>query len=216
MEHSRAVIFDLDGTLVDNELAMRVAFRSAYERIGLSGEPPIEEARQHFGKGFRTILIELGLPLELHAAFIDASYAAIEHISVYPEVEEMLRQLRALGFRLAVATGKDGARARRVMSEKGLLPFFDLVLGSDETARGKPAPDVVEAICERFHCRKELTMMVGDALADVQCALAAEITAVFATWSKAVLTADGGRAHYTASHPRDVVLIASHLCKNYC
>ena len=62
---------------------------------------------------------------------------------MFDGIRELLQTLRARGLRLAVATGKSGRGPASLLDELGLLSLFDHVIGSDEVARPKPAPDIV-------------------------------------------------------------------------
>jgi len=81
-----------------------------------------------------------------------------------------------------VATGKHGWRARELLDAVGLSPTLDVVLGSDEVSRPKPAPDIVEACLDKLGVPAACAMYVGDAPADMQSARAAEVRSVAALW----------------------------------
>jgi len=178
-----AVVFDLDGVLVDSHEVMGRAFAVAYaETIG-PGQAPFAEYQQYQGLYFPEIMRRMGLPLEMEEPFVRESYRLADQVPVVDGVTDLLGTLRSRGFRLAVATGKAGPRARSLLTTLGLIGFFDHVVGSDEVANPKPAPDIVLRALSLLEAKPEAAVMVGDARADMLSARGAGVTAVAATWA---------------------------------
>ncbi|WP_073500768.1 HAD-IA family hydrolase [Actinacidiphila paucisporea] len=179
------VVFDLDGVIVDSFGVMRQAFLTAYSEVVGDGRAPFEEYSRHLGRYFPDIMRIMGLPLELEEPFVRESYRLAHQVTVFAGVPELLSELRERGLRLAVATGKSGPRARSLLDGLGLLPYFAHVIGSDEVARAKPAPDIVLRALELLKVGPEKAMMVGDAVTDLTSARGAGVTAVAALWGEA-------------------------------
>lgn len=196
-----AVVFDLDGVLVDSFAVMREAFRTAHAEVVGHGEPPFEEYERHLGRYFPDIMRIMGLPLEMEAPFVRESYRLAHLVTVFDGVPEMLRELRAHGIGLAVATGKSGPRARSLLEQLGLLDLFTVVIGSDEVARPKPAPDIVLKALDVLGSDPARTVMIGDAVTDLTSARGAGVAAIAALWG------EGDDETLLAEHP-DVVLRA--------
>jgi len=207
-----AVVFDLDGVLVDSFTVMKRAFGAAYAEIVGPGEPPFAEYRRHMGRYFPDIMRLMGLPLAMEGPFVRVSNELAAEIAVYDGVPGMLERLRGRGVPLAVATGKSGPRARALLGQLGLLPMFALVTGSDEVARPKPAPDIVRRSLSELGVAPARVMMVGDAPADIRSAQAAGVRAVAATWGtedEAELIATG--PDVIVGHPGEVADLADEL-----
>lgn len=179
-----AVIFDLDGVIVDSFAVMRQAFRIAYDEVVGPGEPPFEEYCRHLGRYFPDIMRIMGLPLALEKPFVRESYRLADQVTVFPGVRELLDDLNARGTRLAIATGKSGPRARSLLDRLGLLDRFDHVLGSDEVPRAKPAPDIVLRALELLRVPAGRAVMVGDAVTDLASARGANVRAIAALWGE--------------------------------
>lgn len=179
----RAVIFDLDGVLVDSFAVMNEAFAIAYKEVVGESPAPFEEYRQHQGRYFPDIMRIMGLPLEMEEPFVRESYRLAHQVTVFEGIVELLLTLRVRGFRLAVATGKSGPRARSLLEQLGLLPFFAHVIGSDEVARPKPAPDIVRHALHLLGLPAEEAIMVGDAPTDLASARDAGVASAAALWA---------------------------------
>ncbi|MFK0121024.1 HAD-IA family hydrolase [Streptomyces sp. NPDC090994] len=179
-----SVVFDLDGVLVDSFAVMREAFTLAYAEVVGPGEPPFAEYNRHLGRYFPDIMRIMGLPLEMEEPFVRESYRLAHLVKVFDGVPELLGELRRRGVRLAVATGKSGPRARSLLDTIGIRDRFDAVLGSDEVARAKPAPDIVLKAMELLGADPGRTVMVGDAVTDLASARGAGVTAVAALWGE--------------------------------
>lgn len=180
----RAVIFDLDGVLVNSFEVMREAFTIAYAEVVGPGQPPFDEYSRHLGRYFPDIMRIMGLPQDMEAPFVRESYRLAPRVTVFDGVVETVRTLREHGLRLAVATGKSGPRARSLLDQLGMLSLFDHVIGSDEVARPKPAPDIVVHALNRLGVSPQDAVMVGDAVTDLASASAAGVTAVAALWGE--------------------------------
>lgn len=182
--HIQAVVFDLDGVLVDSFAVMRQAFMTAYAEVVGSGTPPFEEYNRHLGRYFPDIMRIMGLPLEMEEPFVRESYRLAHLVKPFDGVREMLATLRERRIATAVATGKSGVRARALLEQLEMLPFFDHVIGSDEVARPKPAPDIVQRALELLDVSPTNAVMVGDAVTDLESARGAGVTAVAALWGE--------------------------------
>jgi AHBA synthesis associated protein len=179
-----AVVFDLDGVLVNSFEVMCLAFAHAYREVVGDGEPPFEVYRTHLGGYFPEIMRKMGLPLELEGPFVSESYRLASRVPLYAGVREMLTELHDRGIRTAVATGKSGVRARSLLDGLGVLHLFDHVIGSDEVARPKPAPDIVLHALELMDVDKSAAVMIGDAVYDLESARSAGVMAIAALWGE--------------------------------
>ncbi|MFF3125031.1 HAD-IA family hydrolase [Streptomyces sp. NPDC057908] len=185
LDHPRSVVvFDLDGVLVDSTEVMREAFSIAYAEVVGDGPAPFAEYNRHLGRYFPDIMRIMDLPLAMEEPFVRESYRMAHLVPLFDGVPEMLHTLRERGLRLAVATGKSGPRARSLLSQLGVLELFDHVIGSDEIARPKPAPDIVLHALELLGAEPDSAVMVGDAVTDIESAHGAGVAALAALWGE--------------------------------
>ncbi|EWM68883.1 MULTISPECIES: HAD-IA family hydrolase [unclassified Micromonospora] len=178
----RAVVFDLDGVIVDSSAVMREAFSIAYAEVVGDGPAPFEEYNRHMGRYFPDIMRLMGLPLEMEGPFVRESYRMAHLVPLFPGVRETLETLHSRGIRMGIATGKAGPRARSLLDQLGVLGLFGQVIGSDEVARPKPAPDIVLQALGNLDVPPHEAMMVGDAVIDLLSGRNAGATAVATTW----------------------------------
>lgn len=175
--------FDLDGTLLDTHEDLGAAVNHALKRAGLP-ERPLGSMRALIGGGakrmFQRALDEEGVALP--DAEFKAHYLALleyyeAHIAVhtrlFPGGAAMLDDLAARGVKIAVATNKFEALARKVIGELGLTERFYTIVGGDTFGPGKakPAPDQLHALLERGGGGR--AAYVGDTTFDIGAARAA-------------------------------------------
>ncbi|GLU50352.1 HAD-IA family hydrolase [Nocardiopsis ansamitocini] len=180
----RAVVFDLDGVIVNSFEVMREAFTIAYAEVVGPGPAPFAEYNRHLGRYFPDIMAVMGLPPEMEVPFVRESYQLAHRVPLFDGVTETLTTLRERGLGLAIATGKSGPRARSLLAVLGVLDLFDHVVGSDEVPRPKPAPDIVLRALDLLGVAPGEAMMVGDAVTDLASARAAGVMAVAALWGE--------------------------------
>lgn len=179
-----AVVFDLDGVLVDSFDVMREAFRIAYREVVGDGPAPFEEYSRHLGRYFPDIMRTMGLPLAMQEPFVRESYRLEGKVRLFDGVQELLDELSDGGVRLAVATGKSGDRARSLLRRLDVIDHFEHVIGGDEAARAKPAPDIVLKALRLLGVGPHEAVMVGDAVTDLISARGAGVSAIAALWGE--------------------------------
>ena len=178
-----AVLFDLDGTLVDTAPDLVGALNVA---LAAANHPPLplETARPMIGRGGRWMLQKgfeaAGDPLTeartdvLFEAFLDHYRAHIADESrPFPGIEAALDRLAAAGARLAVCTNKRTELSIALLDALGMTSRFDAVIGADLAPAIKPDPRHLLAAMQAVGGRIERTLMVGDAATDAGSARAA-------------------------------------------
>jgi phosphoglycolate phosphatase len=186
----RAVIVDLDGTMVDTVGDFELALNRTLAGLSLAAVDKNFIART-VGKGsehlIRSTLAQVGGDANLYEAAWSAyqrHYADINgHCAqVYPGVPEGLQRLRDQGLALACLTNKPGAFARELLARKGLAGYFSQVFGGDAFERKKPDPLPLLKTCAALGTSARQTLMVGDSSNDAQAARAAGCPVVLVSY----------------------------------
>lgn len=195
-----AVLFDLDGTLIDSiELILNSA-RHAFQ--GRDGHVP-SDAEWLTGVGIP--LVAMFQRYATSDAEVDALIAKyreyqLEHhdrlVRCYDTVIETVDFIRAAGHPVAIVTSKSTWLARRGLDHVGLGPHFDLIIGCDSCERHKPDPQPVQMALERLGYAPADAVFVGDSVHDVHAGNAAGVVTIAALWGPF------GREDLVASRPQ--------------
>ena len=180
----RAVIIDLDGTMVDTAPDFHVAINRMRAEFDL---PPLDIATviEFVGKGSENLMRRV-LSVDYAAADVEAQferamaayqrhYLAIngDYSSVYPGVIEGLDIIRERGLRLACVTNKPISFAIPLLEKTGLASYFELVYGGDSLPKKKPDPLPMLTVCRDFSLAPEQVIAIGDSSNDAEAARAA-------------------------------------------
>jgi HAD superfamily hydrolase (TIGR01509 family) len=180
----RAVVFDMDGLLVDTEVLIRdlmMDLAPAYgarlpdevfqRMVGLPNEASDAVARQHFGPDFPLGAFFQAVSAKVHAA-CDAG------VAVKAGAVELLDHLDAGAVPRAIATSSSHAAVRRTLGPSGLVRRFDAIVAAGDYARGKPSPDPFVAAAERLKVRPDECLALEDSHNGVRAAHAAGMMTV--------------------------------------
>ena len=183
-----ALVFDLDGTLIDSRRDIATAINRTRTGYGL---PPLtlEQVVNMVGEGAR-VLIERALGSEIPADQIDEALATyLEHYREvcldetrpYPGIEEALTALAGV-YPLALLSNKGEALSRKVLEGLGLDRFFREILGGDSLPTRKPDPSGLRLLAERLGVPVEQVMLVGDTRIDAETARNAGSSFALVEW----------------------------------
>lgn len=215
----RAVLLDLDGTLVDTPQAIVEVTQGTLAALGL---PPAEPQRIRDGIG-------LPLPVALAELIGTGTVGAAEAVEIYrtlwrthvtpriphllyPGVREGLKELKRAGLKMAVVTGKAQEGADTTVAAAGLSGLIDVVLGYTSVPNPKPAPDLVHAALERLGAPAAAAVLAGDSTLDLEMASRAGVRSIAVTYGAQPETALGTAAPTWVAHSfPEVVRIALQL-----
>jgi phosphoglycolate phosphatase len=181
---ARAVLIDLDGTLLDTIADLAAAANAALADLGMAARP-VEMMATFVGKGVE-VLMHRALTGILDGRAEPARFGpAIEafhhhyeringlHSTLYPGVIEGLDAMRGMGLTLACVTNKPQSFSDALLERTGLARYFELVLGGDALPRKKPDPMPLIHACERMGVPVSEAVMIGDSVNDALAARAA-------------------------------------------
>jgi phosphoglycolate phosphatase len=199
----RALIFDLDGTLIDSKLDLALAVNAALEEMGRA-ELPHETIFSFVGQGAPNLIAralgeganeeECLRGLEFFIKYY--SVHKLDNTSVYPGVRETLDTLK--GMPMAILTNKPVGASRGIVEGLGLTGHFQFIYGGNSFERKKPDPMGVENIMREFGAAPAQVMFVGDSEIDVLTARNA------GTWVCGVTYGFG--SHLLAEYPPDLLV----------
>ena len=186
MTRPLAVLFDLDGTLIDSiELILNSAKHAFRDR---NGHAPTDAEW----------LTGVGIPLATmfrrytrDDAEVDAliakyrEYQLANHdrlVRCYHRVVETVDELRAAGHPLAIVTSKTGWLAQRGLDNVGLGAYFDVIVGCDTCDKHKPDPGPVLFALDKLGYDPSDAAFVGDSIYDMEAGNAAGVTTIAALW----------------------------------
>ena len=207
-----AVVFDLDGTLLDTLEDLMDSVNFALSKYGMQ-ERSYEEVRRFVGNGAQK-LIERAVPCGTPEEKIRQVYDAFgEHYGahcdvktgLYPGIAPLLEDLTARGIKIAIVSNKpDGAVQK--LNETYFKDFVRVAVGARENMRRKPAPDMVFEALRQLKVSGERAVYVGDSEVDIATAAGAGMECITVTWgfrNRKELDAAGAKVY--AEKPGEII-----------
>ena len=191
MTRLKLAVWDMDGTIVDSRKVIQGAMVSAFEALDLV-PPTYDETRQIVGLGLAqacAILAPDDLPADRLADLVEAYRQAFVANRVDPDFREPLYEgametLEALAndnWLIAMATGKSHRGIRSIFEMHPLEPYFDTIWCADD-GPGKPDPFMVDQSMGALGASPADTVMIGDAVFDMQMARSAKVLPLGVDW----------------------------------
>lgn len=199
----RALLFDLDGTLIDSKKDLILSVNAALREM-CRAELPEERIAGYIGAGAPQLVAralgegaseeERKRGLEFFLGYYEDH--KMDHTRAYPGVAEALEELRP--YPMAILTNKPHKISRRILEEMGLAGYFRTIVGGNSFETKKPDPLGARAILREFGAAPEEALLVGDSEVDVQTARNAGMVAAAVNY--------GFGVHDREAHPADVYL----------
>ena len=199
----RALVFDLDGTLIDSKKDLVLSVNATLKAIGRA-ELPEDVVASYVGSGAPVLIGRAlgGSPdseqLQGALKYFLSHYEEhkLDHTRAYPGIREALLELE--GTPMAVLTNKPANASVRILEGLGLASFFKVIYGGNSFATKKPDPQGVRAVLRDLHVAAEESAMVGDSEVDVQTARNAGMISAIVNF--------GFGSHDREKYPADVYL----------
>lgn len=180
----KAVIFDMDGTMFDSEKIWRDMWQHLPEEYGLEQDPTLGP------DVCGTTGIEMRAQVKKHFPHLDAYEFTQRGRMRYhdritkaqpeekPGLHELISHLKALGYRLAIASGSDIDVIHLNLKRANLSSFFDVALSGNDVVHGKPAPDIFLEAARRMDCDPKECYVIEDGDNGIRAAYAAGCTPI--------------------------------------
>ena len=174
-----AVLFDMDGVVIDSEPLWTEAERQLLARRMLEYSPQLKTAMmgRDAREAVRLLINHYNLSEGVEEIIAERNQliAALfkEHLQPVPNVLELLRSVRTLGIKTGLASSSPRQLVQLAVNKLGLAGLFDLALSGDQVARGKPAPDIYLTVAGKLGVDAENCLVIEDAPLGVAAAKAA-------------------------------------------
>ncbi len=184
----KAILFDLDGTLIDSAPDIAAATNELLRAHGLA-ELTLDDVRKMIGNGVRTLVerafTHQGHDLSkdeldnLYAQMMDIYGNHLINLMVpYEGVEDLLNGYAESGVKMAVVTNKPEGFTRTILDHLGWIQMFGAVIGGDSLKTRKPDPEMLFNACAQLDVESKDVIMVGDSAADVNAANNGDIVSI--------------------------------------
>ena len=180
----KAVVFDLDGTVVDSVELIIVSFQHAIREV-LGREMSREEAIAWVGMPLREQMEKFSPE---QADTLVEAYREFNHrehdrmLTLYEGMEHLLRSVREAGVKVGLVTSKSRFTTQMAFDLTGIEAYFDAIVCAGEASGNKPSPAPILACLEQLGVEPAAATYVGDSPSDIQAALAAGVVAIAVTW----------------------------------
>jgi HAD superfamily hydrolase (TIGR01549 family) len=198
------IIFDIDGTLLDTEIAVLSSLQKlVFEE--LNKNLSFDELRFALGIPGEVTLNKLGIPNILDGNMKWNKYLKeyFHHVKVFDDIKDTLIKLNEIGILIGIVTSKTKEEFLNDFVPFELHNYFKLVVCADDTEKHKPNPDPILKFIELSGVNKSKTIYIGDTKYDMDCAFGAGIDFALALWG--AKSSIGINANYILENPKQVL-----------
>lgn len=171
-----AILFDMDGVLVDSLDSWWKALNSALKKFKHQEITRDEFMKIYWGHDLKANLKQLQLNPEV-AQFCNITYGDhLDFIKIYPDTRSTLNRLAS--YKKAIITNTPADCAKSILKKFEIGQYFKEIITSDDVMKAKPDPEIVFKACERLGVNSKTVVLVGDTVSDVKAGRAAGCTVV--------------------------------------
>jgi len=206
-----AVLFDLDGTLIDSAADIAAAVNHVRSGMGLA---PLESdvVRRYIGDGVR-VLLERSLTTQ-DPTILDRALGrwrehygehCLDRTILYDGIVQVLELLSSRKVTMSVVSNKPAAFSERILRGLGVRAFFTVVVGGDTVATRKPDPAPLQWATRKMRLHSKRVLVVGDSPIDIQAAKRAGYTSCGVLWGLVdAMVIRASKPDFLAERPSDV------------
>ena len=220
----KAVIFDLDGTLVTFKLDIKACRTEVIQYLTEQGFPrslfSMKESAFDMLVKVKKYIATKEIEAQKFAEIEKTVFSIVEEFELeaarttemFPGIPETLKALKDTNLKIALCTISGEKATNYILKRFHLEPFFDAVIMREDVPEVKPNPIHLEAVLEALKVGAQEAVLVGDSVKDIECAIQLNVLAVGVTTglsSIEELTCSG--AHYIASSASDIPILIQQL-----
>ncbi|MBE6087821.1 MAG: HAD family hydrolase [Clostridium beijerinckii] len=201
------IIFDIDGTLLDTEIAVlsslqKLVFEELHENLSF------DELRFALGIPGEVTLNKLGITniLDCNVKWNKYLKEYFHNVKVFDGIKDTLIKLNEIGILTGIVTSKTKEEFLNDFAPFKLNNHFKLVVCADDTEEHKPNPEPILKFIELSGANKSKTIYIGDTRYDMDCALGAGIDFALALWG--AKSSIGINANYILENPKQILKLA--------
>lgn len=188
-----SILFDFDGTLANTNGLVMGSWKHAF-RVLRNIEQSEDVIKKTFGEPLSVSMQKFfpEVPVEEAIEIYRSHQKDIfeEMIEPFPGMVELIKGLKARGYKVAITTSRLGNSTMVGLRKFGLDEVFDVIVTANDTTKHKPDPEPVLITLEKLGAKPEEALMIGDSMFDIKCAHNAGVKAVLVGWAEAVSEED--------------------------
>ena len=174
-----AVLFDLDGVIINSFESWYQAFNAMLRRYGREEISREEFKVKCWGPDLKHNLDAWNLDEEAGHYCIDKQLELVELIELFPDVKEVLSRIKhEYKYKVGLVTNTPKKNVTRILEHFQLARLFDVVITGDDVHEGKPNAEMVIEACRRLKVKPENAILVGDTESDFQAGKSAGCTVI--------------------------------------
>lgn len=169
----KAILFDMDGVLVDSLRTNFYAFNAAIEKFGKEGISPKKFREEFWGtyieQGIKAVFGDISRQklVEIAEEYASQVTRFVEYTRIYPETKGVLTELTKRNLKIGVITNTKRKSVDTIIDQVGLTGYFAIIIYGDEVKKPKPAPDGIIKAYESLGLRPSEVIYVGDNSQDI-------------------------------------------------
>ena len=214
MLQAEAILWDLDGTLVDTAPDLVTALNAVLDKNGVAGLS-LQTVRTMIGEGAQKLIergfhksgrhLNAGQSEQLIQLFIEVyKSCSTERSRPFPNIVASLEQLHEMNIPMAVCTNKPEALSRQILEGLNISKYFKSVVGGDTTSTRKPDPQPLLRCLQELETEPGTSLMIGDSIVDVKAARAAGVAVGVVPWGYRLQAIESLGADFILEDPTEL------------